>query len=130
MSIREQIPIDMKQIEKDWKLPVSFINPDTGEIIDTDAETGEELQSIQILYPAKVVDIEIGEIVNRQIVVVMRRAAMSVIPDKSNYRKWIISIPESVTSSTMKKYGLEEPIQGGESLDFIRFYLRDLEQSS
>ena len=128
--MREQIPIDQKTIESDWRLPVEFITP-SGAILDTDAETGEALYSIQILYPAQIADIEIGEVVTRNIVVTMRRAALSELPDKSNYNKWFCRIPEFPnTTSDLKTYNIDMPREGGESLDFVRFYLRIAEQSS
>lgn len=120
----------MKQIEKDWKLPVKFYSA-SGAELTTDAETGETLQSIQILYPAKVVDVDTGEIVNRKIVVIMRRAALAELPDNSNYNKWLCFIPEYPNASAdLKPYRIEEPVEGGESLGFYRFYLRKQVQST
>ena len=130
MNLREQIPIDQKTIENDWGLPVVFYSP-SGAILNSDAETGETLKSIQILYPALVQDIGIGEIITRNVVVVMRRSALSEIPSKANYNSWIVAIPETPSSTaTLEKYKLEQPREGGESLEFIRFYLKKLEQSS
>ena len=132
MGLRETAVADMKRLnQKDWGLPVIFTGPD-GVIQDTDAETGDELQAVQILFDTVRVSPETGEQVTvNEPVVVMARSSLDPFP--ADGEKWLIQFPTDPDATAEKipyLFSASRASEGGQSLGFARFYPLKAEQSS
>jgi hypothetical protein len=128
-NLRERAESDLKHsLESGFGLPVTLIDPD-GVTIDTKNGTTDPLVG-QVLYDTVRVNPETGEdmIVNNPIVT-LRRSSLSRIPKAGE--KWFVKIPvtpsetaelvDFVTDST-------RPPEGGNSIGFVRLYLRKAQQ--
>lgn len=117
----------------DWSLPIKFVAPD-GTEYDTDAVTGEALQSIQVLYDFRQVDPATGEdrLINEP-VVVMHRDSLARIPVGGE--TWHIKFPldpdPTIPESQWGDFVLSptRAPEGGRSLGIVRLYCQKAVQS-
>lgn len=130
MNLRERAESDLSQsLEGDFGLPVELIDPD-GEIINTRQSDDSTLKG-QVLYNSKDVDIDTGlPIVINRPVVTLRRSSLSRIPVAGE--KWIVRIPKNPSETdTLIDFALDEsrPPETGQSIGFIKLYLRTTQQT-
>ena len=132
MSLRTRAIADLKtQNLRDWPLPVILRSPD-GVTYSTDAETGDTLQAVQILYDRRVLNPDTGEeVVVHEPIVVLARSSLARIPAEGE--NWQIRFPLDPTDpDTLSDYVFtpDRAVEGGNSLGLIRIYPQKLEQSS
>lgn len=130
MNLREQAESDLAQsLEGDFGLPVELISPN-GEIINTRQSDNSTLKG-QVLYNTKDVDIDTGlEIVVNNPVVTLRRSSLSRIPVAGE--KWIVKIPKNPSlTDTLINFAIDpsKPPETGQSIGFIKLYLRAVQQA-
>jgi hypothetical protein len=130
MNLREQAEADLaKSLEGDFGLPVELITPNAA-IINTRQADSSPLVG-QVLYNSKDVDVDTGlQIVVNRPVVTLRRSSLSRIPIAGE--KWIVKIPINPSETdTLIPFVLDEsrPPEGGQSIGFIKLYLRAIQQS-
>ena len=131
MNLRERAVLDIKnQNLKNWALPVELIDPD-GNKYDTDYESGETLQAVQILYDRRDLDPNTGEtVIIHEPVIVIALSSLERIPAAGE--KWGIKFPLDPTDPDTLSYYLftgDRAPEGGNSLGFIRIYPFKVEQS-
>jgi len=131
MNLRQLAITDLKtQNITDWSLPIELTDPD-GIRYNTDAETGEQLKAIQILYDYRKFDLESGgEITVNEPVVSVTLTSLSRVPVAGE--RWHIRIPlDPFNPDTLSDFVLTEDRapEGGASLGFIRLYPQKAVQS-
>jgi hypothetical protein len=118
-----------KSLEGDFGLPVELITPDAV-IINTRQSDLTPLVG-QVLYNSKDVDVDTGlPIVVNNPVVTLRRSSLSRVPVAGE--NWVVKIPKNPSETdTLIDFGLDpsRPPEGGQSMGFIKLYLRLIEQS-
>lgn len=130
MNIREHIATNglKLSIEGGFGLPVELIAPDGTEIKLN--EVGETLKG-QILYDADGIDPETGDlIVVKETTVSLRITALSAVPVSGE--NWAVKIPVNPAFPTVLTQFLidsDKAITTGQSMGFIKLYLKDAEQS-
>lgn len=130
MNLREQVETDLAEtLEGDFGLPVELITPDAV-IINTRQSDGASLRG-QVLYNSKDVDVETGlPVVVNNPVVTLRRSSLSRIPAAGE--KWIVRIPKDPSlTDTLIDFAIDpsRPPEGGQSMGFIKLYLRAVQQT-
>lgn len=131
MNLRELAVKDVKSLNtKDWGLPIELCSPD-GTWYTTDAETGEQLKAIQILYDYRKLNPETGEEVTvHEPIVVIAKAALTRIPISGE--NWIIKIPTTPSETAQletRVINKARATEGGASLGYIRMYPGKVVQS-
>ncbi len=128
-NLRERVELDLAHsLEGAWGLPVTLISPD-GVTIDTKNGTTDTLVG-QVLYDTIRVNPETGEdvIVNNPIVV-LRRSSLSRIPIAGE--RWVVKIPITPSEAAdLVDFIIDptKPPEGGNSIGFVRLYLRKAQQ--
>ena len=131
MNLRQRAADDMKQLNiADWGLPVELTDPD-GIKYTLDADTGETLQSVQILYDRRTLNLATGEeTVIKEPIVVIARKSLSRIPVEGEI--WHVRMPlDPDPDADLYDFifsDVRSP-EGGQSLGFIRLYLQRVVQS-
>lgn len=130
MNLRERVETDLgKSLEGDFGLPVELITPDAV-IINMRQSDSTPLVG-QVLYNSKDVDVETGlPIVVNNPVVTLRRSSLSRIPVAGE--KWIVKIPKNPKETdTLISFAMDasRPPESGQSMGFIKLYLRAIQQS-
>jgi hypothetical protein len=131
MSLRARAITDLKnQNLRDWPLPVILRSPD-GVTYDMDAETGEQLQAVQVLYDRRSQQPDTGEtIIVHEPIVILARSSLARIPAAGE--NWQIRFPLDPTDpDTLSDYVFtpDRAAEGGNSLGLIRVYPQKVEQS-
>ncbi len=130
MNLREQVESDLAEsLEGDFGLPIELVSPDAV-IINTRQSDGAQLKG-QVLYNSKNVDVETGlPIVVNNPVVTLRRSSLSRIPVAGE--NWIVRIPKNPSETdTLIDFAIDpsRPPESGQSIGFIKLYLRAVQQS-
>lgn len=129
MNLRVKAAQDTKRLNvRDWGLLVELIDPD-GNKYNTDAETGEPLRAVQILYDTASIIPETGsDMVVFVETVVLSTLSLARVPVAGE--DWIIRIQKSPTDETMVNYVISptRAPEGGGSLELIRLYLQAAQQ--
>jgi hypothetical protein len=132
-NLRELAVSDVKSLNtKDWGLQVELTDP-AGIRYTTDAETGETLKAIQVLYDYRKFNPETGEeIIVHEPIVIMALGSLSRVPVAGE--KWQIKFPidpanPAVLSDDYVLSELRAP-EGGQSLGYIRLYPHKVKQSA
>lgn len=125
INLREQANKDLGfTLEGEFALPVELIGPD-GKLYNTNILTGEPLGG-QVLYDTNEENPDTGAIItSNEPIVVLKKDSLARVPQPGE--KWVVRIPVTPSSTAQKESFVldrDRPPQGGNSLGFIRLYLR------
>jgi len=116
-----------KMIEGNFGLPIELTTPDGVEI--TTNEDGDVLKG-EVLYDREEIDPESGELKTvKEIMVSLRKTALSIVPKSGE--TWKVAIPlDPALPSILTTHLINSdkaPIDG-DSIGFIKLFLKDVEQ--
>jgi hypothetical protein len=120
-SLRAEIESDLAEtLEDDFGMDVTLIDPDGN----------TQVVSGQVSYTTKGVDPDTGGIVILgQTCVAVRISSLTRVPQIKE--RWVVRVPSSpVVGAALETYMLDEPVEHGRSIGFLRLYLRKAEQSA
>jgi hypothetical protein len=108
-------------LEGAFGLPVELVDPDGVEY------TGIEGQ---VLFNRVEVTPEGAEMLVREPVAVVRKSSLTRVPLDTDSPKWACRVPLTPSrTAPLVSHIVERPVEGGDSIGFIRLYLRRADQS-